>query len=656
LEVVSPEDKTEIAEWNKRDISPVERCVQEFILEKSIETPNSPAVCAWDGQLTYREFWDLASSFANYLIGRGVGPEVFVPVCLDKSAWAMVTLISILIAGGAYVPLDPHHPTSRHEEILADVGANLILCTPNYTSRYNRVVKTVIPISKETIKAYGSLNSSSTRPRSQVTASNMAYALFTSGSTGRAKGIVVEHRNVVSSIMAFGPMMYMGPKARVFQFASLTFDAAIMETLAILMLGGCICVPSEDERLNDIAGAIRRLNVTWSFLTPSIASIIEPSSVPSLEVLAVGGEKMSQEVITRWSHVLKLMNGYGPTETCVFAVVDTAVAVNRDPARIGYGIPSTLTWIVDAENPNKLAPLGAVGELALEGPALAREYLKNPQKNAEAFINDPTWTKDFKSSIPSPRRIYLTGDLCYYNPDGSIEYISRKDHQVKLHGQRMELGEIEHRLHEDPLVRHAVVILPKNGPLKQRLVTVMSLNKIASDNKLISDKPCELVEESEFNSQGLGGLVEVQKKLEAQLPIYMVPQTWALIKKLPMLVSGKLDRKKITAWLEDIDDDSYERIMQDFDRMKRGAPERPEEKEHDGSLKIVREIFAQVLNISLQKVNVDRSFVSLGKFPTEPDPHFKLSVVLTTFSRWRQYYRHGGDIQSPQAGLDCDAQ
>ncbi|KAJ5379175.1 hypothetical protein N7509_012294 [Penicillium cosmopolitanum] len=612
LEVVSPEDKAEIAEWNKRDISPVERCVQEFILEKSIETPNAPAVCAWDGQLTYREFWDLASSFSNYLIGRGVGPEVFVPVCLDKSAWAMVTLISILIAGGAYVPLDPHHPTSRHEEILADVGANMILCTPNYTSRYNRVVKTVIPISKETIKAYGSLNSSSTRPRSQVTASNMAYALFTSGSTGRAKGIVVEHRNVVSSIMAFGPMMYMGPKARVFQFASLTFDAAIMETLAILMLGGCICVPSEDERLNDIAGAIRRLNVTWSFLTPSIASIIEPSSVPSLEVLAVGGEKMSQEVITRWSHVLKLMNGYGPTETCVFAVVDTAVAVNRDPARIGYGIPSTLTWIVDAENPNKLAPLGAVGELALEGPALAREYLKNPQKNAEAFINDPTWTKEFKSSIPSPRRIYLTGDLCYYNPDGSIEYISRKDHQVKLHGQRMELGEIEHRLHEDPLVRHAVVILPKNGPLKQRLVTVMSLNKIASDNKLISDKACELVEESEFNNQGLGGLVEVQKKLEAQLPIYMVPQTWALIKKLPMLVSGKLDRKKITAWLEDIDDNSYERIMQDFDRMKRGAPEKPQEQEHDGSLKIVREIFAQVLNLSLQKVNVDRSFVSLG--------------------------------------------
>lgn len=621
LEAVSPEEKMEIACWNQREISPVERCVHEFIHDKCLETPNAPAVCAWDGELTYREFWDLASSFANYLVSRGVGPEVFVPVCLDKSAWSMVTLISILIAGGGYVPLDPHHPVSRHEEILKDVGANMILCTPKYTNRYTRVVKTVIPISKDTLKAYGSLNVTA-RNRTKVKPSNMAYTLFTSGSTGRAKGIVVEHRNAVSSIMGFAPMTLMGPKSRVFQFASLTFDAAIMETFAILMVGGCICVPSEDERLNDVAGAIRRLNVTWTFLTPSIASIIEPSSVPSLEILIVGGEKMSQEVITKWANVLHLMNGYGPTETVVFAVVDTAVAASRDPARIGYGIPCTLTWIVDAENHDRLAPLGAVGELALEGPALAREYLKNPEKNAEAFIMDPAWVKDFKSSLPSPRRIYKTGDLCYYNPDGSIEYVSRKDHQVKLHGQRMELGEIEHRLSEHNAVRHAVVILPKTGPLKQRLVTVMSANKIAADNKLISDKPCELLDEEEIDNNGLAILVEVQKTLEEQLPVYMVPQTWALVKKLPMLVSGKLDRKKITAWLEDIDDDSYERIMQDFDRMKRGVTEKPQpEQEKTGALTIIREIFAQVLNISLQKVNVDRSFVSLGKFLTRPSPN-----------------------------------
>lgn len=624
LEIISSEEKMEIARWNQRDPLVVERCVQDFIQEKARENPNAPAVCAWDGELTYREFWDLASSFANYLVSRGVGPEVFVPVCLDKSAWAMVVLISILIAGGGYVPLDPHHPTSRHEEILADVGANMILCTPNYTNRYNRVVKTVIPISKETLKAYGSLHATS-RNRVQVSPSNMAYALFTSGSTGRAKGIIVEHRNCVSSIMAFVPWVKMGPSSRVFQFASLTFDAAVMETLAILMVGGCICVPSEDDRLNDVAGAIRRLNVNWTFLTPSIASIIEPSSVPSLQLLVCGGEKVTPEVVTKWANAVKLINGYGPTETCVFATLDTEVATNRDPARIGYGIPSTLTWIVDADNHHCLAPLGAVGELALEGASLAREYLKNPEKNAEAFVTNPAWMKDFhKSSLPSPRRIYKTGDLCYYNPDGSIEYVSRKDHQVKLHGQRMELGEIEHRIYGDPLVRHAVVILPKTGPLKQRLVTVMSVNSIPQDNKLISDKSCELIDETQLADNGLAGLVKVQKNLESQLPIYMVPQTWALVKKLPMLVSGKLDRKKITAWLEDIDDASYERIMQDYDSMKRGHVETPQEQEKGGSLQIIREIFSQVLNISLQKINVDRSFVSLGEF----------SILQSALNHW----------------------
>ncbi|KAJ5107519.1 hypothetical protein N7456_004194 [Penicillium angulare] len=612
LELVSPEDKAVIADWNKRVPLAVEKCAHELIRDKCIETPNAPAVCGWDGELTYKELWDLASSFANYLVSRGVRPEMMVPVCLDKSTWAMVTLLSILIAGGAYVPLDPHHPTSRHEEILADVGANMILCSPSYTNKYTRAVRTVIPISKETLQAYGSLHTTS-RYNVQVTPSNMAYALFTSGSTGRAKGIIVEHRNCVSSILAYAPVVHMTPTSRVFQFASLTFDAAILETLTVLMIGGCICVPSEDERLNDVSGAIRRMNVNWTFLTPSIASIIEPSSIPSMKHMVVGGEKVTQEVITKWANSVKLMNGYGPTETVVFAVVDTEVASHRDPARIGYGIPSTLTWIVDPDNHHRLTPLGAVGELALEGMALAREYMKNPEKNAEAFIDNPAWAKDFKNQLSGPRRIYKTGDLCYYNPDGSVEYISRKDHQVKLHGQRMELGEIEHRIGANDLVRHAVVILPKTGPLKQRLVTVMSLNKISADMKLISDKPCELIDENDFNKGGLSDLVEVQASLESQLPVYMVPQTWALIKKLPMLVSGKLDRKKITAWLENIDDESYDRIMQDYDAMKRGpSTEKPQEQEQDGSLKIIKEVFAQVLNISLSKVNADRSFVSLG--------------------------------------------
>ncbi|RAK95786.1 nonribosomal peptide synthase Pes1 [Aspergillus ibericus CBS 121593] len=613
LEVSSPRDKEEITSWNQRDLTCIDRCVHHIIEEKASLRPEAPAICSWDGQLSYQELHHLSSSFAAYLKTRGIGPETLVPICMDKSLWAVVTILGVLIAGGAFVPLDPAHPTSRHKEILAEVDARVVLCSPKYHNRYTGAVKAIIPVSKETIKAYCALTATGAKGSNSATPTNMAFAIFTSGSTGRAKGIIINHRALASSGMAFGPMVHLNENSRAFQFASLTFDAAVMEVLVTLMHGGCVCIPSEDERLNDVAGAIRRMNVSWSFLTPSIASIIEPSSVPSLKDLVCGGEKMSREVITKWAHRVNLMNGYGPTETTIFAVINTNVAANPDPACIGHGIPCTLTWVVDPDDHNKLTPLGAVGELALEGPALAREYLKNPKKTAEAFVDEPAWIKNFPSDLPSPRRIYKTGDLVKYNSDGSVEYIGRKDHQVKLHGQRMELGEIEHRLYEDPRVRHAVVILPTTGPLKQRLVTVLSLNSVTAEKSIISDNACELVGRDGSALSAYQELVSIQKSLETQLPIYMVPQAWALIKQLPMLVSGKLDRKRITAWLERIDDASYDRIMEDYDSIKRGDIEQEEEQnDKETSAKIFKDIVSQVLNLPPHKVDLDRSFVSLG--------------------------------------------
>ncbi|PWY83154.1 nonribosomal peptide synthase Pes1 [Aspergillus sclerotioniger CBS 115572] len=613
LEVSSPRDKEEITSWNQRDLTCIDRCVHHIIEEKVSLRPQAPAICSWDGQLSYQELYHLSSSFAAYLRTRGIGPETLVPICMDKSLWAVVTILGVLIAGGAFVPLDPAHPTSRHREILAEVEARVVLCSPKYHNRYAGAVKAIIPVSKETIKAYCALIATSTRGSDSATPTNMAFAIFTSGSTGRAKGIIINHRALASSGMAFGPMVHLNENSRAFQFASLTFDAAVMEVLVTLMHGGCVCIPSEDERLNDVAGAIRRMDVSWSFLTPSIASIIEPSSVPSLKDLVCGGEKMSREVITKWAHRVNLMNGYGPTETTIFAVINTNVAANPDPACIGHGIPCTLTWVVDPDDHNKLTPLGAVGELALEGPALAREYLKNPKKTAEAFVDEPEWIKSFPSDLPSPRRIYKTGDLVKYNSDGSVEYIGRKDHQVKLHGQRMELGEIEHRLYEDPRVRHAVVILPTTGPLKQRLVTVLSLNSVTAEKSIISDNACELIGRDGSAQSAYQELVTIQKSLETQLPIYMVPQAWALIKQLPMLVSGKLDRKRITAWLERIDDASYDRIMEDYDSIKRGEVEQEEEEDDkETSVKLIKDIVSQVLNLPAHKVDSDRSFVSLG--------------------------------------------
>ncbi|KAF7594115.1 hypothetical protein BBP40_010114 [Aspergillus hancockii] len=609
LEVCSPQDKEEISLWNQRNPTRVERCAHDIIRERCSLHPDAPAICAWDGQLSYRKMYGYASSFAAYLNSRGVGPETLVPVCLDKSVWAIVAILGVLIAGGAFVPLDPAHPMSRHKEILEEIEARIILCSSQYRSRYTGTVKIIVPVNQDTIRAYGALTRK-TPSSNLATPSNMAYAIFTSGSTGRPKGIIIDHLALASSASAFSPIVHLNENARALQFASLTFDAAIMEVLATLMHGGCICIPSEDERLNDVAGAIRRMDVSWAFLTPSVASIIEPSTVPSLKVLACGGEKLSREVVLKWAHRVKLINGYGPTETTIFAVVND-VTPTTDPACIGYGIPSTLTWVIDPENHNQLSPLGAIGELALEGAALAREYLKSPEKTAEAFVNELAWMTTFPSCLPSPRRIYKTGDLVRYNSDGSIEYISRKDHQVKVNGLRMELGEIEHRLCEDRRVRHAVVILPKAGPIQRRLVAILSLESLDTRQGLHSDGACELVSQDQMDV-AYSELQEVQKNLESQLPIYMVPQTWAVLKRLPMLVSGKLDRKTITAWLEKIDETTYDRIMQDYDHIKRGDIEPKHEDDNDSTISILRGIFTQVLNIPSSKIDTSRSFVSLG--------------------------------------------
>ncbi|PKY07567.1 nonribosomal peptide synthase Pes1 [Aspergillus campestris IBT 28561] len=611
IELCSPADRDQIATWNKRELFKLDRCIHDIIEERYLAQPQSPAICAWDGRLSYRELYQLAATFATYLSSRGVGPETMVPVCLDKSLWAMVTIVGILMSGGAFVPLDPSHPTSRHKEIIEEVDAQIVCCSPQHQDRYSGFMPTVIPVSKDTIKAYGSLVSGK-KGRKSITPSNVAYAIFTSGSTGRPKGILIDHRAIVSSIMGFGPILNINRKTRAFHFASLTFDAAIVEIFATLMLGGCTCIPSEEERLNDVAGAIRRMNVTWSLLTPSIADIIEPSTVPTLKVLVCGGEKLSQEVVTKWAHRVKLMNAYGPTETAIVAVMDPDVSPDHDGSRIGHGIPSTLTWVVDPENHDRLTPLGAVGELAMEGPALAREYLKNPEKTAEVFVYEPAWMKHFPRSLPSPRRIYKSGDLVRYNHDGSIEYLGRKDYQVKLQGQRMELGEIERRLQSDSRIHHAVVILPKAGPLQKRLVTVLTLKSLPSSKTLSLDDTCELIDRDSFAKVAFHELVAIQKNLETQLPVYMVPQTWAVMKKLPMLVSGKLNRKRVTTWLEFADDATHKRIMADYDAIKRGNIEPSEEEDRTSTVHSLRDIFAQVLNLSSEKVDLNRSFVSMG--------------------------------------------
>lgn len=208
-----------------------------------------------------------------------------------------------------------------------------------------------------------------------------------------------------------------------------------MEILTALIVGGCVCIPSDQDRMNDIPGAIKRMGVTWTLLTPSVASTLSPKSVPSLKTLVTGGEAMKPGHIAKWKGSVALVNAYGPSETSVIAstsikVDESGNQINTDPSNIGRAVGGR-TWIVDPRDYNKLVPVGCIGELVVEGRTVARGYLKNEQKTADAFIHNPFWLRN----LSQKERIYRTGDLVRYDSDGSLSFIARSDTQIKLNGE-----------------------------------------------------------------------------------------------------------------------------------------------------------------------------------------------------------------------------
>ncbi|MCJ1436746.1 hypothetical protein MMC27_006128 [Xylographa pallens] len=603
LEIVSGRDIELLQKWNSYQPTPVKNTIGELFLQQAKRAPSAQAVCAWDGNFTYKELEINVKRLAGHLQQLGVKSETLVPYCVDKSRWAIVVQLGIMLAGGAMVPLDPSHPFGRHEGIIQDTHAHLLVCSPQYTEKYERLTDTVVPVDEQSLLNLPKRDTGAI-PLARLSSKNAAYVIFTSGSTGRPKGVVVEHEAVCSSSEAFCKALLMDPSARVFNFASFTFDAAIMECVSPLTIGACVCIPNNEEKMTDLASAFNSVRPTWSFLTPSVASLIQPSDVPSLKVLVVGGEAVTEENVIKWGKGVTLVNGYGPTEASVITVTNRKLSEQKDPKIIGYAHHNSRAWIIDAADHDRLAPLGCVGELALEGPVLAREYLQDQEKTAKAFIQYPAWS----SRVGDVQRLYKTGDLVKYNVDGSIIFCGRKDNQIKLNGQRIELGEIESRLLLHARIQHAVVVLPVEGSCKNKLVAVVSLADIASSalgkSAATSKNACTLIQGSLLETAQVY-LREVREFLAETLPAYMIPAMWAIMEMVPILVSGKADKKQIGEWIKGLDDVAYkqltaqESINIDSTELTKTAQR-------------LREIWAAVFDRPLEQVDPGRSFMSQG--------------------------------------------
>ena len=602
VEIISRSDIETIQGWNDYELTTVDACIHDLFLKQAKRRPSSEAVCAWDGTFSYDELRRQALGLSQYLTSVGVSSGSLVPFCMDKSRWAVVAQLAVMLTGAAIVPFDPAHPSSRHAEIAQDIEAEVILCSPQHQSRYADMVRKVIPVAAQTFSDFS--HARQAQVSQNATCKDPAYVIFTSGSTGKPKGVVVEHRAFCSSSAAYSEAMLMDPRSRVFNFASVTFDVGLMENLSPLTMGGTVCIPNNESKMTNLAASIDSLKATWAFLTPSVANLIEPSAVPSLKVLVCGGEAMTQENVTKWADKLTLVNGYGPTEASVISVVNPNVSKEKDASSIGHAHSAGYTWIADTEDYNRLTPLGCVGELLLEGPLLAREYLKDPQKTAAAFVENPRWSAQFSNDSNESRRLYRTGDLAKFNPDGSVVYLGRKDNQVKLHGQRIELGEIEHKLEIYSHIRHAVVLVPKSGLCKQRLVAAVSIAELCQESKASAATRCKLLEASDMELAQVK-LEEVKIALSTQLPPYMIPTLYFIVEAIPLLVSGKLDRKQVEKWLVSIDEATYNQVTGAENDLSDGAP-------ITETVQNLREIWASVFNIPIDAVNPNQSFISQG--------------------------------------------
>ncbi|MCG8584747.1 MAG: amino acid adenylation domain-containing protein, partial [Pirellulales bacterium] len=507
-----------LAKWNDTAADyPADKSVHERFASQALATPNAVAIAFADRQLTYRELDRRANKLANYLIERGVGPKSLVGLCVERSEQLPVAVLGILKAGAAYVPLDAHYPPERLAFMLGDVDVELLVTESGVLDNLATDDVTKVCLDQEA----GEISRRShAAPAVDVTPDDLAYVMFTSGSTGEPKGVGIRHRSI--NRLVFGNDYAKFGADRVFvQLAPVSFDASTLEIWGALLHGARLVVappgPPDLPRLGEL---LTQHCVTTLWLTASLFNRVieqDPSLLRGVEEILVGGEALSVSHIRKAQAALgdgtQLINGYGPTESTTFTTcyrIPQQLAADLDSIPIGRPIGNTKVYVLD-ENCQPV-PIGEAGELYIGGDGLATGYLNRPELTAERFVADP-----FKKD--SDARLYRTGDLCRWLADGNLEFIRRVDDQIKLRGYRIELGEIEAHLVENSLVSQAAVAVREDRPGEKRLVAYVVPRR-----------------DAEATTSAL------REFLSASLPDYMLPATFVSLPELPLTPNGKIDR------------------------------------------------------------------------------------------------------------------
>ena len=501
-----------LVEWNDtRADYPRHLCVHELFAAQVAKTPDNIAVIFEGQKLTYQELNHRANQVAHYLQSLGVEPEVLVGICVERSLEMIIGMLGILKAGGAYVPLDPTYPKERLSFMLSDSQVQVVLTQEKFVEELTASGAKLVFLDTDWESFQRESNEN---PGSGVTSANLAYVIYTSGSTGTPKGVLIQHQGVCNLIHAQIKLFDIHPASCVLQFASFSFDASVWEIFMTLCSGASLYLGNQDSLRPgiDLIRFLRQQSITHATLPPTALAALPKEELPNLQTLIVAGEACNPKLIAQWSKERRFFNAYGPTESTVCATVAECTFGETQPT-IGRAIANIQIYILDHNL--QPVPIGVPGELYIGGDGLARGYLNRPELTKEKFISNP-----FKKTEGS--RLYKTGDLARYLPDGNIEFLGRVDNQVKIRGFRIELDEIEKLLIQHPDVKQAAVIAREDIPGDKRLLAYVVLNQ----------KPEAIV-------------TTLKNLLQENLPQYMIPGVFVVLDSLPLTPNGKVDRQNL---------------------------------------------------------------------------------------------------------------
>jgi amino acid adenylation domain-containing protein len=557
-------EQRQLAAWNAtaRDYSR-DACIHQLVAMQAVTTPQAVALVAGDQVLSYMEFNRRANQLAHYLQALGVGPNVLVGCCLERSLDLVVALLGILKAGGAYVPLDPTNPPERLIFMLEDAQVPVLVTRQHLAAHLpTRGIQTFCLDADATALVH----ESEADPTSAVTVDDLVYVIYTSGSTGRPKGVQITHKNLLNLVFWHQRAFAVTSSDRATQVTSPAFDATGWEVWPYLITGASVHFPNEDTRISPLLlrDWLVSHGITIAFLPTTLAEgamALEWPSSTSLRLLLTGADTLHHYPSPRLPFTV--INNYGPTETTVVATSGRVPPIDHadTPPSIGCPIANTQIYILDEHL--RQVRIGEPGELYLGGESVGKGYLNRPELTAERFLANPF------SSEPGAR-LYKTGDLVRYLPDGQIAFLGRTDQQVKIRGFRIELGEIESVLNRHLAVHQAAVIVHEDEPGEKHLMAYLVLAPGA-----------------DVTTSSL------RDTLVAYLPDYMIPPTFVLLEALPLTPNGKVDRTVLPA-------------PDKTNTVRDGAITAPSTPTEERLARIVAPL------LGLEQVGVDENFFMLG--------------------------------------------